>query len=178
MSWSTGEPLRANHRLARTSEQPNRRLKLSAQVHLATLPSVPLAVVRRQVHRGELSSAVREGCGRVWAFARERNLPAGRNVAVYWDGSIRLEVGVELAAPFEEEQGIVRSATPAGLIASVTLHGPYDRLGAAHAAIRDWCTAHAHRLAGPNWEIYGHWQPEWNADPSQIRTDVFYQVAA
>jgi hypothetical protein len=25
--------------------------------------------------------------------------------------------------------------------------------------------------------IYGHWQPEWNADPSRIRTDVFYLVA-
>jgi hypothetical protein len=36
---------------------------------------------------------------------------------------------------------------------------------------------HAHRLAGPNREIYGHWKDEWHADPSQIRTDVFYQVA-
>jgi effector-binding domain-containing protein len=33
-----------------------------------------------------------------------------------------------------------------------------------------------YRLTGPSWEIYGHWQPEWNSDPSQIRTDVFYQV--
>jgi len=150
----------------------------SLDVRLASLPSVPLAVVRRQVHRAELGSAVREGCGLVWTFSRERNLPAGRNVAVYWDATIRLEVGVELATPFEEQNGVVRSATPAGLTASVTLLGPYDQLGAAHAAIRDWCTAHAHRLAGPNWEIYGHWQPEWNTDPSKVRTDIFYQVAA
>jgi len=146
-------------------------------VRLATLPSVPLAVVRRQVSRATLGAAVREGCGAVWTFARERNLPAGRNVAVYWDGSIRLEVGVELAVPFEEQNGVVRSATPDGLTASVTLVGPYDQLGIAHAAVRDWCKAHGHRLAGPNWEIYGHWQAEWNTDPSRIRTDVFYQVA-
>ena len=44
-------------------------------------------------------------------------------------------------------------------------------------AIRAWCTAHGHPLTGPSWEIYGHWKPEWNADPSAIRTDVFYQVA-
>ena len=25
-------------------------------------------------------------------------------------------------------------------------------------------------LAGPNWEVYGH----WHDDPSQLRTDVFY----
>ncbi len=147
-------------------------------VRLAYLPSVPLAVVRRTVRRAELSAAVREGCGLVWTFARERNLPGGRHVAVYWDGSIRLEVGVELTAPFEEGNGVVRSATPAGLTASVTHFGPYGQLGAAHAAIRSWCAAHSHHLAGPNWEIYGHWQNEWNTDPSQIRTDVYYEVAA
>jgi hypothetical protein len=32
--------------------------------------------------------------------------------------------------------------------------------------------------AGPSWEIYGHWRPEWNTGPSQIRTDVFYQLAS
>jgi effector-binding domain-containing protein len=150
----------------------------SFDVRLATLPSVPLAVVRRQVGRAELGAAVRDGCGLVWTFARERHLPAGRHVAIYRDGSINLEVGVELAAPFDEESGVVRSATPAGLTASVTLFGPYQQLGAAHAAIRDWCATHGHRLAGPNWEIYGHWLAEWNADPSRIRTDIFYQVAA
>ena len=29
-------------------------------------------------------------------------------------------------------------------------------------------------LAGPNWEIYGHWQEDWNEDPAKIRTEVFY----
>lgn len=41
----------------------------------------------------------------------------------------------------------------------------------------NWCAANGHRLAAPSWEIYGHWQPEWNDDPSLIRTDVFYQIA-
>lgn len=147
-------------------------------VHLATLPGIPLAIIRRQVRRAELSSAVREGCGFVWTFARERSLPAGRHVAIYRDASIRLEVGVEMPVPFTEENGVVRSATPAGLTACVTLLGPYDQLGAAHRAIHAWCAAHGHRLAGPNWEIYGHWQPEWNTDPSLVRTDIFYQVVA
>ena len=35
-------------------------------------------------------------------------------------------------------------------------------------------TAHGHTLAGPNWEIYGHWVDEWNRDPTKIRTEVFY----
>ena len=42
---------------------------------------------------------------------------AGRHVAIYWDGSIRLEVGMELYGAFSEEGEVVRSATPAGPVA-------------------------------------------------------------
>ena len=146
-------------------------------VRLEQLASTPLAVVRRLASASELATVVPQGCGLVWSFVRARNLQAGRNVAIYWDAGIRLEVGVELAAPFSEEGEIVRSATPAGLAASVIHFGPYAGLGAAHEAIRQWCTDHHHRLAGPNWEVYGHWQSDWNVDSSRIRTDVFYQIA-
>ena len=39
--------------------------------------------------------------------------------------------------------------------------------------MRQWCSANNHRLAGPNWEVYGHWVDEWNTNPSRIRTDVY-----
>jgi hypothetical protein len=54
--------------------------------------------------------------------------------------------------------------------------GPYGRLSEAHRAIREWCASEGHVLAGPRWEIYGHWIDEWNDDPCRIRTDVFYLV--
>jgi len=44
-------------------------------------------------------------------------------------------------------------------------------------AIREWCLLHKHALAGPNWEIHGHWLEEWNSDPSRIRTDIFYLLS-
>ena len=141
---------------------------------LRQVPSIPVAVVRRQVHRSELSRMVPECCGLVWNVIRAQQAPAGRNIAIYWDGTIRLEAGVELAGPFTEHGEVVRSATPAGAAAVATHFGPYGSLGSAHDAIRQWCTAGNHRMAGPSWEVYGHWQPEWNADPSQIRTDVYY----
>jgi hypothetical protein len=25
--------------------------------------------------------------------------------------------------------------------------------------------------------LYGHWQREWNADPSRVRTDVYYLLS-
>ena len=147
-------------------------------VELRHLPSVPLAVIRRRVAASELARVVPEGCGIVWNALRAQQMRPGRHVAIYWNGDIRLEVGVELAEPFVEKDGLVRSATPDGLTAFTTHVGPYGQLGSAHEAIQQWCKARGHRLLGPNWEIYGHWQSEWNEDPSKIRTDVFYQVSA
>jgi effector-binding domain-containing protein len=149
----------------------------SCAVQFQRLESLPLAVIRRQASASELSRVVPECCGLVWNVVRAQKVQAGRHVAIYWDGSIRLEVGVEVQGPFLEEGEVVRSATPAGAVAWATHFGPYGRLGAAHSAIRQWCSANNHALAGPNWEIYGHWQPEWNTDPSKIRTDVYYQLA-
>jgi effector-binding domain-containing protein len=148
-------------------------------VRLEMVAARPLAVVRRRARSVELSRVVPEACGTVWAALRAQQISgAGRHVALYLDGQINLEVGVELDAPFAGAREVVASATPAGAVATVVHWGPYGRLGEAHQAIRDWCAGHGHVPAGPNWEIYGHWQDEWNSDPSKIRTDVFYLLQA
>jgi effector-binding domain-containing protein len=149
----------------------------SYEVQLQQLRSIPLAVVRRQARADELSRLVPECCGIVWNALRAQQAKGGRHVAIYWDDTIRLEIGAEMNEPFAEQGEMVRSATPSGAVASVTHLGPYASLGEAHDAVHSWCRARNHRLAGPRWEIYGHWQREWDTDPSQIRTDVFYLVA-
>ena len=146
-------------------------------VQLQQLPPTPVAVIRRTVPQADLPRVVPEGCGLVWNALKAQHVRAGRNVAIYWDGAIRLEVGVELLGPFKEAGDVVRSATPGGAVASVAHFGPYGGLGVAHAAILDWCKRRGHGLRGPSWEVYGHWRDSWNTDPSQIRTDVFYQVS-
>jgi effector-binding domain-containing protein len=148
-------------------------------VRLQQLSSRRLAVVRRRASPPELAKVVPDVCGTVWSALRAAKIAgAGRHVAIYWDCVINLEVGVELAAPFAGAGEVVASATPAGTVVTTTHFGPYQRLGAAHQAIRQWCGQHGYTLAGPNWEIYGHWIDEWNKDPSKIRTDVFYLVKA
>ena len=139
----------------------------------------PLAVVRRRASSQQLARVVPDACGTVWSVIRAQQVAgAGRHVAIYWDGQINLEVGVELSAPFPGYGEVVASATPAGLVATTTHYGPYGQLGAAHEAIRRWCGNHGYTLAGPNWEIYGHWKDEWNSDPGKICTDVFYLLVA
>jgi effector-binding domain-containing protein len=147
-------------------------------VRVEQVPSIPLAVIRRQASQGELSTLVPEFCGRVWTEVKKQGVKAGRHVAIYWNRDIRLEVGVELHGSFTDREPVVRSATPAGTVAVVRHLGPYNRLGEAHAAVRTWSEATGRTLAGPNWEIYGHWLDAWNTDPGSIITDVYYQIAA
>jgi len=145
------------------------------EVRLERLAGRPLAVVRRRASSGDLARVVPDACGTVWnALRAQRITGAGRHVALYWDHAINLEVGVELDGPYLGDGEVVGSATPAGTVATTVHFGPYARLGEAHQAIRQWCASHGCTLAGPNWEVYGHWTDEWNGDPSKIRTDVFY----
>ena len=61
------------------------------------LGSRPLAVVRRRARPEELSKVVLDACGIVCGVIRSQQIHGvGRHVAVYLDGQINLEVGVEL----------------------------------------------------------------------------------
>ncbi len=93
-------------------------------------------------------------------------------MAVCFDGAINPEVGVELAGSFESDGSVIASTTPGGWVATTAHLGPYARLGEAHKAILPRCAQQGRKLAGPSWEIYGH----WTDDPEQLRTDVFYLV--
>lgn len=138
-----------------------------------------LAVVRLRADARDLPRVVPAACGKVWGVVRAKQVPdAGRHVAVYLDGAINLEVGVEVGSPFVGDGDVVGSTLPVGTAATAKHLGPYGGLGTAHQAIRDWCADRGYALAGPNWEIYGHWEDAWNADPSRIRTDVFYLLDA
>jgi len=141
------------------------------QVRVEQADPMTTAVVKRRAGQHELAAVVPQACGEVWAFFRASQLPhPGRNLAVYLDGEINLECGVEVFQPFSGDGQVVCSSTPAGMVATTAHLGPYDRLGEAHAAILKWCSDRGHALVGLNWEVYGH----WSDDPSQLRTDVFY----
>lgn len=148
-------------------------------IRLELHPGQPWAVVRRRVSQSELSKVVPECCGMVWNVLRSQQVAgAGRHVAIYRDCEINVEVGAEVPTPFAGHGEVVGSSTPAGPVATTTHYGPYGRLGDAHRAIVQWCKDNGHTLAGPNWEVYGHWHNEWNTDPSKIRTDVYYLLTA
>jgi effector-binding domain-containing protein len=141
------------------------------EVKVEQVRSQPTAIVRRQARSEELASVVPQACGEVWQFVREVGLVGpGRNIALYLDGVINLECGVEVAGSFTGNGRVIPSSTPAGMVATTTHLGPYERLGEANAAILAACKERGLELAGPSWEVYGH----WTDDATQLRTDVYY----
>jgi effector-binding domain-containing protein len=114
-------------------------------------------------------------CGEVWSFIHSAGLPRlGRQVALYLDANGTVEVGAEVSEPFVGNERVQCSKLPSGRVATTVHFGPYQQLFEAHNRIRQWCAERGHFLTGISWEIYGHWDESWNADPSKIRTDVFY----
>src|SRR5258707_8345683 len=128
---------------------------MTYNVHLETAPTpIPLAVVRRRASLQQLPKVVPDACGLVWSTLRAQQIKgAGRHLALYLDDQINLEVGVELPTPFTGAGEVVPSTLPAGPVATTVHFGPYNQLGQAHQAIRDWCATHGQALAGPNSEI-------------------------
>jgi len=147
------------------------------QVSVQHVPRIRTAVISHRVGKDQFSRVVPESCGLVWNALKAQGLRGGRNVALYREAGAVVEAGVELLTPFSAAGNIVLSELPAGSAASTQHYGPYSELGDAHEAVQRWCKTNGHAFGSVCWEIYGHWQEQWNDNPSQIRTDVFYELA-
>jgi hypothetical protein len=127
----------------------------------------PIAVVQGRTPRTRLSTNIRALFDAFYSGFKGKG---GLNIVYYpgacTDEELDIECGVQV-----ESGG--NSQTQAGLAATTAYFGPYDRMGPAHRAIHEWCRDHGRRLAGPSWEVYGH----WSDDPSRRRTDIFYLLA-
>lgn len=143
-------------------------------IQLAVAEAISTAVIRSRVSPQDLATFVPAACGEVWSFVRTAGLPdPGRHLALYLEAGW-VEVGVEVAQRFAGNDRVVCSQLPAGRVVTTPHFGPYAGLGGAHAAIRQWCARHGHRLSNICWVIYGHWEDSWNHDASKIRTDVIH----
>ncbi|MCJ7738674.1 MAG: GyrI-like domain-containing protein [Anaerolineae bacterium] len=131
----------------------------------------PIAAVRCTATQETLGQTIQEALGEVWDHLR-RSPPGatGRNVVLYLDDALTLDIGVEIQPPFTASESVRPSATPSGPVATTVHYGAYQRLPEAHRAIREQCAREQRALAGPSWEVYGH----WTDDPSQLTTEVVY----
>jgi effector-binding domain-containing protein len=152
-------------------------------VSLTQVESQYLAVVRATVNRQNLGATIREILTKseIYTFIKNAGVEkAGHNVMVYHNDHNKplgnqvyeflLEVGVQVAGPFEGNGQVICSSTPEGTVATTLHTGPYHQLGLAHDAVQNWAKANHHPLTGLSWEVYG----DWHEDPNQMTTELFY----
>ena len=148
------------------------------EVREAIVAARPVAGVRAQVPRGRVAQEFGRHLDLVYAAARAGAVALdGQNIFIYRDATneqLTVDFCVGVTARFAAVGVVVPLETPRGVAAMTTHRGDYAGLGRANAAILAWCRAHDRALAGPSWEVYGH----WHADPAQLRTDVYYLLQA
>ena len=115
----------------------------------------------------------------VWAFLRATpGLRAdGHNVMLYRRGlpgvEVAVEVGVQVTESFEPAGRVVPSTLPAGEAAATVHAGTPAEIGAAHDAVRAWCSAQRRQLTGVSWEIYEDPDPQ----TGHFDVAVYWQLA-
>jgi effector-binding domain-containing protein len=133
-----------------------------------------IAAVRARVAAHRVPVEFKHYLDQVYAARASGVQLDGQNVFVYRDatdqpGQLDVEFGVGIKAPVVPVGQVRPVELPVGEVATTTHRGPYTGLGAAHNAVKEWCRANSRTLAGPRWEVYGHWT---EGEPPQ--TDIFY----
>lgn len=133
-----------------------------------------LAGVRAIVKPGRVGAVFGQFLDQVYAAARSGAVTLdGQNVFIYQprsDGDLTVDFCVGATQPFGAAGAVVEMTTPSGVAASTTHWGDYALLSGANSAILTWCRTNGRTLAGPSWEVYGH----WSDDPTKVKTDVYY----
>jgi len=147
------------------------------EIEVRNVSSQPIAVVRGRTTPATIANSIRTLYGKVYPVPAYAGKP-GLNIVYYPNNSCTkddfpLEAGVQVDAPFSADGDLVCSATPAGTVATTAYFGDYSAMAPAHGAIHAWAKENGRKLAGPSWEVYGH----WNDRPEHRRTDIFYLLA-
>jgi effector-binding domain-containing protein len=149
---------------------PTEAVPDSPGVALVRVAPQPTLAVPAQVEQGELARAIPKLLDDVYRLIHERQIEHGGLNVVLYRGCSDIEAGVLVSEPMRGEGRVVASLLPGGTIATTRYAGSYEGLGVAHEAIRRWIDEQGLALAGPSWEIYGH----WDDDPEKRYTQVSY----
>jgi effector-binding domain-containing protein len=134
-----------------------------------------MAAVRARMPAQRVPSLFSSYLDKVYAAGRRGIVQLdGQNIFVYREahdapGDVDVEFGVGVTAPFAGSSEVEYTMVPSGPVAMTTHVGDYALLGAAHEAVIAWCREKGLSLAGPRWEVYGHWR-----ENERPLTDVYY----
>jgi hypothetical protein len=147
-------------------------------VRLQQMSPRNIAAIRARIPASQVAARFKTSLDQVYSAGRGPAIRLdGQNIFVYREvdgmpGHVDVEFGVGVAEPFATEGEVTCCTTPSGSAVTTTHWGDFRALGDAHRAVIEWARKHNVRLAGPRWEVYGHWRE--GATP---RTDIYYLVA-
>jgi effector-binding domain-containing protein len=148
-------------------------------VELREVLSQPIASIRATTTPEEVGNTLTGDLSRIYGLLAQQGIkPTGPPVAVYYDfepNRAVFESGVPIAGSFQSDGEIKPSAVPSGRAAFTRHIGPYEGLGGAHEAVRQWIEANGHVNVGPNWEIYPM-PPGGEPDSAKWVTEVYWRV--
>jgi len=155
------------------------RTAMDYDVRIERTTECPTAVVKANTTRRDFPTLWPTLLDDVWALlgARPGLRADGHNVMLYRNGlpdaELAVEVGVQVTESFEASGRVCASTLPAGEAATTVHQGTPSKIGAAHEAVRAWCSAQRRVLTGVSWEIYG------DPDPRTGHFDVavYWQLA-
>jgi len=150
---------------------------MTVPVEFVTVDARATAVVAQTTSWAEFPRLWGQLLDEVYRFVRGRTeLATGagnglwHNVMLYKDQRPDVEIGVLVSQRFEPHGRVVASELPGGEVATAVHRGDYATLGATHDAVRQAVAARGRELAGPCWEIYGHWRE----DPRELETEIYW----
>jgi effector-binding domain-containing protein len=148
-------------------------------VEVREIQPQPIACIRATTIPSEVGVTLTRNLSVVYGFlGRQQVTPSGPPVSVYDEfqpDRVVFAAGVPVARPIQGDGTVASGELPGGRVA-VTHHvGPYDGLGAAHAAVRRWIADHGYTIVDPTWESYP--MPHGGEpDPSKVVTELFYPI--
>jgi effector-binding domain-containing protein len=151
----------------------------SSKIELRVLGGHQTAVMREEVNE----SALGEAMGRMFTAVREAIAKQGIEAtsapfARYhsFGQTIDFEAGLMVSGPIQPDGDVKPGELPVGPAAIAVHAGPYETLGATHAAMRRWMEANPGQSAnGGPWELYLT-DPSAEPDPARWLTEVIYPL--
>ena len=143
------------------------------QVRLENAAARPLAAISTTASPDRLGPVIIAALDKIWPVLRGQGVRAGHNVVIYrglTEGSLIIDVGVEVFGGLAVDGEIRLTGTPSGEVATVAHFGDYSQMDPAYKTLERWCADNERRRTGVSWEVYG----DWEDDPAKRRTDIYF----
>ena len=123
---------------------------------------------------GAIGSAMNRMYNEVVSYIGERHGNIVGPGITIWHGSLDTEAALPIDKPLPDGDRVRVGELPAGDMACLVHHGPFDGFRGAYEAVRQWIRENGYRITGPGREVYLKFTPDGN--PEDLVTEIQFSV--